>query len=87
MQDVIKQVYVSWSSEKNQRRKLQQAYVIVASILAALAGVVTLLNDSLGKKLLMVAAGAIFIFFVNAIMWALVEAFVSSRSGSKKQLR
>ncbi|MBB1555514.1 hypothetical protein HG445_000790 [Candidatus Saccharibacteria bacterium] len=84
MQDVIKQVYVSWSSEKNQRRKLQQAYVIVASILAALAGVVTLLNDSLGKKLLMVAAGAIFIFFVNAIMWALVEAFVSSRSGSKK---
>jgi len=84
MQDVIKQVYVSWSSEKNQRRKLQQAYVIVASILAALAGVVTLLNDSLGKKLLMVAAGAIFIFFVNAIMWALIEAFVSSRSGSKK---
>ena len=84
MQDVIKQVYVSWSSEKNQRRKLQQAYVIVASILAALAGVVTLLNDSLGKKLLMVSAGAIFIFFVNAIMWALVEAFVSSRSGSKK---
>ena len=84
MQDVIKQVYVSWSSEKNQRRKLQQAYVIVASILAAMAGVVTLLNDSLGKKLLMVAAGAIFIFFVNAIMWALVEAFVSSRSGSKK---
>lgn len=84
MQDVIKQVYVSWSSEKNQRRKLQQAYVIAASILAALAGVVTLLNDSLGKKLLMVAAGAIFIFFVNAIMWALVEAFVSSRSGSKK---
>ena len=84
MQDVIKQVYVSWSSEKNQRRKLQQAYVIVASILAALAGVVTLLNDSLGKKLLMVAAGAIFIFFVNAIMWALVEAFVSSRSDSKK---
>jgi len=84
MQDVIKQVYASWSSEKNQRRKLQQAYVIVASILAALAGVVTLRNDSLGKKLLMVAAGAIFIFFVNAIMWALVEAFVSSRSGSKK---
>ena len=84
MQDVIKQVYVSWSSEKNQRRKLQQAYVIVASILVALAGVVTLLNDSLGKKLLMVAAGAIFIFFVNAILWALVEAFVSSRSGSKK---
>lgn len=84
MQDVIKQVYASWSSEKNQRRKLQQAYVIVASILAALAGVVTLLNDGLGKKLLMVAAGAIFIFFVNAIMWALVEAFVSSRSGSKK---
>lgn len=84
MQDVIKQIYASWSSEKNQRRKLQQAYVIVASILAALAGVVTLLNDSLGKKLLMVAAGAIFIFFVNAIMWALVEAFVSSRSGSKK---
>lgn len=84
MQDVIKQVYVSWSSEKNQRRKLQQAYVIAASILAALAGVVTLLNDSLGKKLLMVAAGAIFIFFVNAIMWALIEAFVSSRSGSKK---
>lgn len=84
MQDVIKQVYVSWSSEKNQRRKLQQAYAIVASILAALAGVVTLLNDSLGKKLLIVAAGAIFIFFVNAIMWALVEAFVSSRSGSKK---
>ena len=84
MQDVIKQIYVSWSSEKNQRRKLQQAYVIVASILAALAGVVTLLNDSLGKKLLMVAAGAIFIFFVNAIMWALVEAFFSSRSGSKK---
>lgn len=84
MQDVIKQVYVSWSSEKNQRRKLQQAYVIVTSILAALAGVVTLLNDSLGKKLLMVAAGVIFIFFVNAIMWALVEAFVSSRSGSKK---
>ena len=83
MQDVIKQIYVSWSSEKNQRRKLQQAYVIVASILAALAGVVTLLNDSLGKKLLMVAAGAIFIFFVNAIMWALVEAFVSSRSGNK----
>ncbi len=84
MQDVIKQVYASWSSEKNQRRKLQQAYVIVASILAVLAGVVTLLNDGLGKKLLMVAAGTIFVFFVNAIMWALVEAFVSSRSGSKK---
>ena len=57
MYEFIKQSLSSWSHQKDQRRKLQQAYLTVVFIGLVLAGLLTLLNVPQSRLAAMIAAG------------------------------
>ena len=77
MYKFIKQSLSSWSYQKDQRRKLQQAYLTVVFIGLVLAGLLTLLNVPQSCLAAMIAAGFAVVYLVNGLAWALLEAFVA----------
>ena len=77
MYEFIKQLLSSWSYQKDQRRKLQQAYLTVVFIGLVLAGLLTLLNVPQSRLAAMIAAGFAVVYLVNGIAWSLLEAFVA----------
>ena len=77
MYEFIKQSLSSWNHQKDQRRKLQQAYLTVVFIGLVLAGLLTLLNVTQSRLSAMIAAGFAVVYLVNGIAWALLEAFVA----------
>lgn len=65
-----------WSQTTSERAKLQHTYAVGGLALVVVAGIVGLVNYQLGQTLFMIAWVAIAIFFINAIVWALLTAFV-----------
>ena len=83
MYSLIKDLLISWNNEKNQRIKLQRAYFALAVALAVLSGLVTLVNVSLGRTMSMIAALLAVAYVANAVVWALLEAFVMPKIAAK----
>ena len=77
MYEFIKQSLSSWNHQKDQRRKLQQAYLTAVFIGLVLAGFLTFLNVPQSRLSAMIAAGFAVVYLVNGIAWALLEAFVA----------
>ena len=77
MYEFLKQALIGWNCQKDQRHKLQQAYLAAVFVGLILAGCLTLLNIQQGRLIAMVAAGFALIFLVNGIAWALLEAFIA----------
>lgn len=76
MYQLLQQFLREWNSNKNQRTKLQQAYLVTIVALSAVSGFISLLNNATGRLLMMAAAVLAFIYVVNGIIWALLDAFV-----------
>ena len=74
---------VKWNQTTDGRSKLQHAYAVGGLTLVVIAGLVGLVNYQLGQTLFMIAWAAIAIFFINAIVWALLTAFVFLRLGQR----
>lgn len=68
-----------WNENTDERVKLQHAYVFGGAALLVIAGLIGLFNYDFGQFLMPIALVAIAIFFVNAIIWALLTAFVFLR--------
>lgn len=75
-----------WNTDTDNRGKLQQAYVVGGVSLLIVAGLVGLVNYELGQLLLHLALIAIAIFFINAIVWGLLTAFVLLKLGSAEAI-
>jgi hypothetical protein len=72
-----------WKTTKNERQKLQHAYLVSAMLIVLIAGIISLFNAALGHnvvKLALVAAGA---FLVNALAWNLLQASIIDKLPSK----
>ena len=79
MFEFTKSILILWNSEKNQRLKLQYAYLILAVFGLAIAGLLTLFNTS-SAHLAASASGILFVtFLVNSVAWAVIEAFVTPK--------
>lgn len=79
MLEFTKSILTLWNSEKNQRLKLQYAYIMLAIIGLAAAGLLTLFNAS-SAHLAASASGILFVtFLVNSIAWGIIEAFVTPK--------
>ena len=79
MLEFTKSILALWNSEKNQRLKLQYAYIMLAIIGLAVAGLLTLFNAS-SAHLAASASGILFVtFLVNSIAWGIIEAFVTPK--------
>ena len=76
---IIKQLLIDWSSEKNQRIKLQQAYLVLVVLMAIASGLVTLVNLSLGRTIIMSAAILALVYVVNSISWLVLDMIVSKK--------
>ncbi len=68
-----------WHEDTDERVKLQHVYACGAAALLVIAGVIGLFNYSLGQFILPFALGAIAVFLINAVVWALLTAFVFLR--------
>lgn len=75
-----------WSVSTTDRNKLQHFYIAIAASLLIIAGVVGLLNHTLGQQLLSVAIASTVIFVINAVAWALLQSFVLFRLQTPKKL-
>ena len=76
---IIKQLLIDWNSEKNQRIKLQQAYLVIVVLMAIASGLVTLVNISLGRAIIMSAAILALVYIVNSISWLVLDMIVSKK--------
>lgn len=76
---IMKELMSEWNKSNNERVKLQYAYGVLALLLLVLAGLVSLVNYSLGYSILAIAFGFTVIFFVNAVGWVMLDAFVLSK--------
>lgn len=83
MKDMISSILLDWSSRRNERLKLQQAYLVATVALIVFAGLITLLNPSLGRQLIMVAGFVLAVFLTNGVAWALLEAFLIRKLDAK----
>ncbi len=79
MYQSVKQTLRAWSNETSDRQKLQHTYIAVATALLLFAGVLGLMNHSLGQQVLAVAIIAAAVFLVNSVTWALLQSFVLLR--------
>ena len=79
MMSIIKQLLIDWNSEKNQRIKLQQAYLVLVVLLAIASGLVTLVNLSLGRTIIMSAAILALVYVVNSVSWLVLDMIVSKK--------
>ena len=79
MMSIIKQLLIDWNSEKSQRIKLQQAYLVLVVLMAIASGLVTLVNLSLGRAIIMSAAVFALVYIVNSISWLVLDMIVSKK--------
>ena len=79
MYQSLKSALTTWNNTTSDRTKLQHFYIAIAAVLLIIAGVIGLLNQSLGQQLLAIAIAAAGIFLVNAVAWALLQSFVLFR--------
>lgn len=76
-----------WKTTKNERQKLQHAYLVLAMVIVLVAGVISLFNPALGHntvKFAIVAAGA---YLVNAFVWNLLQSSIIDKLPSKTKKR
>ena len=76
MYNSFKTSLISWAASTSDRQKLQHAYLALAAGLLIIAGVIGLLNNTLGQQLLAVSIAAAGVFLINAVAWALLQSFV-----------
>ena len=79
MMSIIKQLLIDWNSGKNQRIKLQQAYLVIVVLMAIASGLVTLVNISLGRTIIMSAAILALVYIVNSVSWLVLDMIVSRK--------
>ncbi len=73
--EAFNQLIKTWREERNDRVKLQHAYLVVSVFALLLSGLISLIDVQVGRQIAKVAAVMIGIFLINAIVWALVYAW------------
>jgi dipeptide/tripeptide permease len=87
--DFLKDMLDNWRRQRNDRIKLQHAYIAIALIGILASGLVSLLNVEIGRKMARISLVAVGVFLLNAVVWALVNSSVvmTTQSTSKPAQR
>lgn len=75
---------VRWNESTDNRLKLQHTYVVASVVLVVVAGILGLLNYTVGQYLLTAAIISIVLFLLNGVTWALLQSVVLDRLKTKK---
>ena len=73
-----------WNKETDSLTKTQGVYGVLALSLLVVAGLVSLIDDNLGRSILFLAFVAGLTFIANGVVWALVRTFVVPRIEKNK---
>jgi len=79
MFESLKESLAKWNTGTDARVKLQHVYMTASVGLVFLAGLVGLINHSMGQNILIVAIISAGVFLANAVVWALLQSAVLSR--------
>ena len=74
MFETIKTFLSNWNATKGERQKLQHTYLVLSLIIVLTAGLMSLVNPQLGQAVVRFALVAITVYFVNAVVWNLLES-------------
>lgn len=77
MNQSFKKHFNAWINDTDERAKLQHAYLAIAVVVVLISGILSLLDAPLGRNMVGIAVGALFIFIVNAVVWALLYSFTA----------
>lgn len=77
--ETLRTSLIEWNKKHGERAKLQYAYFVAIIALVVVAGLMSLLNVELGRRLLALAAVTGIVWLVNAVAWALLQSFVLTR--------
>ncbi len=83
MFEVLKNSLNSWNVQKSERQKLQHAYLALTVLVVLLAGIISLFDGELGHNIVLVALIAIGAYFVNSIVWNLLQASLLDKLSTK----
>ena len=79
MKEILRQFVAEWNSDRNQRTKLQRAYITIAVLLSTVAGIFVLVNTDVSRALVLSAVGLAGVYIANAAMWLLLDSIVSPK--------
>lgn len=79
----FKNLIIEWNQKKNERQKLQHAYLFIALSGTLVAGLASLINPGLGHEIVKIAFYAVLVFLVNAIGWNLLQSGIINKLPSK----
>jgi hypothetical protein len=77
----------AWNTNKNERQKLQHAYLMLAVLIIIAAGIIGLFNEKDGHDAAKLAIVSVAAYAVNAIVWSLLESSVINKLASKPRRR
>lgn len=79
MRELLRQFAAEWNGDRNQRTKLQRAYITVAVLLSTVAGMLVLVSTDVSRVLVLAAVGLAGVYVANATMWLLLDSIVSPK--------
>ena len=79
MLELIKRGLITWNDQKNQRLKLQQAYVALAIISLTISGGLILIRNSAAHLAASIAGIVGVVFLVNSVAWTVLDAIIAPR--------
>lgn len=83
MFEVLKDSLNSWNIQKSERQKLQHAYLALAVVIVLIAGIISLFDGNLGHNIVLVALLAIVTFFINSVVWNLLQSSLLDKLPTK----
>lgn len=79
MREFLRQFAAEWNGDRNQRTKLQRAYITIAVLLSTVAGMLVLVSTDVSRVLVLAAVGLAGVYVANATMWLLLDSIVSPK--------
>lgn len=85
MFDALNESLQKWNTKYDSRAKLQHTYIVAAIGLVLAAGVIGLVNRSMGQNVLVAAIISAGAFLTNAVVWSLLQSAVLSRLAARRK--
>ena len=79
MREFLRQFAAEWNGDRNQRTKLQRAYITIAVLLSTVVGMLVLVSTDVSRALMLSAVGIAGVYIANAVMWLLLDSIVSPK--------
>ncbi|HEU0266522.1 MAG TPA: hypothetical protein VFQ70_02760 [Candidatus Saccharimonadaceae bacterium] len=72
----LRKSFQTWYESTNERQKMQHTYLTAVVVLIVIAGLVGLVNYQLSQTILALAFGAVALWLINLVVWALLQSLV-----------